>query len=438
MAKLAEIALFQAKPNMSRYLLASILLISLSVLTFVQFRLLLAGVRLEKLRFDQRTEGVLLAVADSLNQPGPRSNALIERLKIGQQQKDTALVHPISDSLDALIKSELRRTGITTSFAFAITPVYNTAVLLANKHYNAEQFRFGEYKMPLGNHIIGNCHFEPVLHFDVPNLFGYLLGELRSLVVPSVLCLLAILLCFLLLLNILRKERLLNTIKNDFINNLTHELKTPAFSISLSSKMAKESLAKDDSRSVSSFLQLIENENNKIKNHVEKVLELASLEDARYHLQKTEAQLHPLIQATAAEFQLAISERGGTLSLRLVASPDTVAVDVEHLKNALRNLLDNSLKYSHGKPEILIATEKKGKNLLISVSDRGMGIDKFHQKKVFDKFFRVPSNDGHLKGFGLGLSYVQQIAKAHGGYVTLESNIGAGSTFTIVLPTGRG
>lgn len=420
---------------MSRYLLASILLISLSVLTFVQFRLLLAGVRLEKLRFDQRTEGVLLAVADSLNQPGARSSALIGRLKIGQLQKDTVLVHPISDSLDALIKTALRRTGINTSFAFTITPVYNTEVLLANKHYKAGQFRFGEYKMPLGNHIIGNCHFEPVLHFDVPNLFGYLLGELRSLVVPSLLCLLAILLCFMLLLNILRKERLLNAIKNDFINNLTHELKTPAFSISLSSKMAKESLSQGDTKRASSFLQLIENENNKIKNHVEKVLELASLEDARYHLQKTEVQLHPLIQTMAAEFQLAITERGGTLSLQLEASPDLIPVDVEHLKNALRNLLDNSLKYSHGKLEILIATEKKGKNLLISVSDSGIGIELVHQKKVFDKFFRVPPNNGQVKGFGLGLSYVQQIAKAHGGYVVLESDIGAGSTFTIVLPT---
>ncbi|MBK9017646.1 MAG: hypothetical protein IPM82_28360 [Saprospiraceae bacterium] len=238
---------------MSRHLLAGILLLSLSVLTFVQFRLLLAGVRLEKQRFDQRTEAALLAVADSLNLPDARSSALIDRLKIGRLTNDATLVHPISDSLDALLKRELRRRDINAGFAFAFTPIYNGQVLLANKNYQSSQFQFGRYQVPLGSHIIGNCHFEPLFHFDVPNLFGYLLGELRGLVVPSVLCLLAILLCFLLLLNILKKERQLNAIKNDFINNLTHELKTPAFSISLSSKMAKESLSKNDPQRAASF-----------------------------------------------------------------------------------------------------------------------------------------------------------------------------------------
>ena len=419
---------------MSRHLLAGILLLSLSVLTFVQFRLLLAGVRLEKQRFDQRTEAALLAVADSLNLPDARSSALIDRLKIGRLTNDATLVHPISDSLDALLKRELRRRDINAGFAFAFTPIYNGQVLLANKNYQSTQFQFGRYQVPLGSHITGNCHFEPLLHFDVPNLFGYLLGELRGLVVPSVLCLLAILLCFLLLLNILKKERQLNAIKNDFINNLTHELKTPAFSISLSSKMAKESLSKNDPQRAASFLQLIENENSKIKTHVEKVLELASLESPRYNLQKSTASIHQIIQAVAAAFAAELDSNQGTLALHLLAEPDTVFVDVEHLKNALQNLLENSLKYSPEKPEIEISTTKKGKWLMIAVSDKGQGIDPVYQKKVFDKFFRVPNSEIQAKGFGLGLSYVMQIAKAHGGKVTVESEPGAGAKFTIVLP----
>ncbi len=420
--------------TMSRHLLAAILLLALSVLTFVQFKLLLAGVRLEKQRFDQRTEAALLAVADSLNQPGPRSAALIDRLKIGQMANDTLLVYPISDSLDALIAHELKRRGVHASFAFALTPIYNGQVLLANRNYRPEHFTFGRYQVPLGSHIIGKCHFVPLLHFDVPNLFGYLLGELRNLIVPSLLCLLAILLCFLLLLNILKKERQLNAIKNDFINNLTHELKTPAFSISLSSKMAMESLAKNDPGRAAKFLQLIDNENNKIKTHVEKVLELASLESARYNLQKTRASLHQIIREVAAAFAPEVEARHGSLSLHLLADPDIASVDVEHLKNVLRNLLDNSLKYSPESPVIEISTEKNGHRLLIAVSDNGQGIDPIYQKKVFDKFFRVPSGNAQVKGFGLGLSYVMQIAKAHGGTIRLESGPGAGAKFTIVLP----
>ncbi len=419
---------------MSRHLLAGILFVSLSVLTFVQFRLLLAGVRLEKQRFDQRAEATLLAVADSLNQPGPRSEALIERLKIGQAMNDTSLVHPISDSLDALIKRELRHKSITASFAFAISPVYNGQVLLADRAYQPAQFTFGRYQVPLGNHIISSCHFEPLLHFDVPNLFGYLLGELRGLVVPSVLCLLAILSCFLLLLNILKKERQLNAIKNDFINNLTHELKTPAFSISLSSKMARESLAKNDPRRAATFLQFIDNENDKIKTHVEKVLELASLESPRYQLNKTMVSIHALIHDIAVSFENELIAKKAKLSLRLQAEPDTATVDVEHLKNALQNLLDNSLKYSSNLPEIEISTVRKGKRLLITVSDNGPGIDPVYQKKVFDKFFRVPNSIAQAKGFGLGLSYVMQIAKAHGGKVTLENEVETGASFKIELP----
>lgn len=417
---------------MTRHLLAAILFLALCVLTFVQFRLLLAGVQLEKQRFDQRTEATLLAVADSLNQPGPRTEALIQRLKIGQATNDTNFVHPISDSMDALLKRELRRNSITASYAFAITPVYNGQILLADRAYKPGQFRFGRYKIALGNLIIGNCHFESVLHFDVPDLFSYLLGELRGLLVPSAICLVAILACFLLLLNILRKEQQLNAIKNDFINNLTHELKTPAFSISLSSKMAKESLAKNDLPRTAGFLQLIENENHKIKTHVEKVLELASLESPKYRLSKTTVSIHHLLEDIAAGFRAEIEGRGGTLHLDLSARADTASVDVAHLKSAVQNLVENSLKYTSGRPAIQLSTAIQGKHLLIAVSDNGPGIDPIYQQKIFEKFYRIPNEGSSVKGFGLGLSYVMQIAKAHGGTVRVESE--NGSRLTLVLP----
>ncbi|MBI5914918.1 MAG: HAMP domain-containing histidine kinase [Bacteroidetes bacterium] len=419
---------------MIRYVLAAILLLALAVLTFVQFRLLLAGVRLEKQRFDQRTEDALLAVADTLNQPGALSDALIEHLKIGPPT-DSVVIHPLTDLLDALIGRQLRQRGVRASFAFVLTNKYGTQALLANNNFEEGTFSFGRYSVPLGNHIIASCHFEPSLHFDVPNLFGYLLGELRNLVVPSVLCLLAILLCFGLLLNILEKERKLNTIKNDFINNLTHELKTPVFSIALSSKMALESLEKNEPGRLKKFLQLIENENAKVKTHVEKVLELGSLESARFTLQKTPASMHELIREVLLEF-LPQTENGEVaLVERLEAVADMVPVDRAHFKNALRNLLENALKYSPGEPTIVVATKSDGRRFYLSVMDNGKGIAPEYSKQIFDKFFRIPSDGAqHVKGFGLGLNYVWQIAKAHGGTAEVESEVGKGSKFTIALP----
>ncbi|MBK8562363.1 MAG: HAMP domain-containing histidine kinase [Saprospiraceae bacterium] len=419
---------------MTRHLITGILLLSLSVLTYVQFRLLMSGVRLEKQRFDLRTEDALLAVSDTLNLPGSRSDALIDRLKIRQIEGDTVLVHPISDSIEALLKRELVHRGIRADFAFAITPVFNGQVLLASKGYKPDKFDFGKYQARLGNHIIGNCHFESVLHFDVFNLFGYLLGQLRNLLVPSVLSLLAILSCLLLLLNILKKERQLNAIKNDFINNLTHELKTPAFSISLSNKMAKEYLEKGDLQRAKGFLQIIEKENAKVKAHVEKVLELASLESAYHNLQKAPTSIHAMIKELEAEFLPMVMERNGTMTLHLRADPDTTKVDAAHLKNALRNLLDNALKYSHAAPVIEISTERKDKQLLIAVSDQGIGIEPAQQKLVFDKFYRIPGSGVQTKGFGLGLSYVAQIVSAHGGKILLESEKGKGTKFTLIIP----
>ncbi|MCC6724819.1 MAG: HAMP domain-containing histidine kinase, partial [Saprospiraceae bacterium] len=292
---------------------------------------------------------------------------------------------------------------------------------------------FGEYQVKLGSHIVGNCHFESVLHIDMFNLFGYLLGRLRNLVALSALSLLAILSCFLLLLNILRKERQLNAIKNDFINNLTHELKTPAFSISLSSKMANESLEKGDVQRAKGFLQIVDNENDKVKKHVEKVLELASLESAHHNLHKERTSIHRLIEELADEYTPLAEARNGSLRLQLKASNDIAEVDAGHLRNALLNLLDNALKYSPMEPTITVSTENVGRHLHISISDQGIGIDAAQQKLVFDKFYRIPSEEVQAKGFGLGLSYVAQIVKAHGGRVLLESEMGKGSKFTLVF-----
>ena len=238
--------------------------------------------------------------------------------------------------------------------------------------------------------------------------------------------------CLALLINILRKEEKLNLIKNDFINNLTHELNTPAFSISLSAKMARDNLEKGDTAKAQHLLQIIEKENEKLKTHIDKVLELASLESPRHHLQKKEVHLHDLISDLLADVDPQVKKLSGRLIFSPEATHDLVAVDAVHFKNVLRNLLDNSLKYTKGQPEIQVITASGSHFFEITVRDNGIGIAPEHRRLIFQKFYRVPSGDhGNVKGFGLGLSYVRQVMKAHGGQVNIESQPGKGTAVSL-------
>lgn len=418
---------------MNRHIIASVVLIALAGLTFIQYRLLTTGVRLEKQRFDQRAERAVNTVADTLNKPGIVSDALIARLKMEQlprQERDF-----LADTLDAMLSRELHRQGITARFTSVLTDKFQARIFLSSSHFEKENFTFNRYAVPLGGRIIGACHCETVLHVDIINLYTYLLGELNYLVVPSVLCLLAILLGLLFLVNTLRNEQKLNVVKNDFINNLTHELNTPAFSISLSAKLARENLEKGHAEKAFHFLDLIENENEKLKTHISKVLELASLESSHSEIRQEKLDAHQLIKEVVADFAPQVEHRAGNITLSLQAAESRLSADAGHLKGVLQNLLDNSLKYSPGPPEIEICTALDAEgNFQLKVSDKGMGVAPEHRRQVFEKFYRVKENAKNVKGFGLGLSYVFQVVKAHKGKVELTGNEEAGTVVTVILP----
>jgi two-component system phosphate regulon sensor histidine kinase PhoR len=417
---------------MNRRLLATLLITALAGLTLIQFRLLMAGIRLEKQRFDQQVKTALRTVGRYFEEARPATDSLIVFFGKMSDPPDSA----VARSMDSLLQAELEKQGLSLRFQYAVTDKFDENVFLASPDFDPAKFRFSRYVLPPGQRMVSLCRCERVLHLDVEDLLAYLLWELDYLVLPSALCLLVILACMVLLINILRNEQRLNAIKNDFINNLTHELNTPAFSIGLSAKMAKETLAKGDPGKAIHFIELIGKENDKLKSHIGKVLELASLESPRYTLQKAPTDLHPLIRETAAEFLPAVEARGGRLTLQLDASQSEVKTDVPHFKNILRNLLENALKYTSEVPVIEIRTVNERKQLIIRVKDNGIGISLQHQRQVFDKFFRVPTGDLHpVKGFGLGLHYVRQIIVAHGGKISVESSgVGQGTVFTIAMP----
>jgi two-component system phosphate regulon sensor histidine kinase PhoR len=241
--------------------------------------------------------------------------------------------------------------------------------------------------------------------------------------------------CMAWLFRMLKQQRKLDRVKNDFINNLTHELKTPVFSISLLLKLVRKSISDGKKEKTEEYLQLIEKENKQLKGHIDMVLELASLESGKFNLELRPTKVHALLQEILSQFQPKLEDKNGTLHVTIEPIANDLHIDKSHFQNMLNNLLENALKYNDKTPIIEINTRLEEQKYYIEIKDNGIGISADDQKQIFDKFYRVSTGDLHqVKGFGLGLNYVKQVIEAHKGQITVKSKIGEGSTFTIELP----
>lgn len=282
------------------------------------------------------------------------------------------------------------------------------------------------------------CSLGPTT-FDIslsyPNKDRVVLGESWPSLLVSFILTVFILIAFGFVIVIFNKQKKLSEMKRDFVNNLTHEFKTPLFSISLASK----ALMKDDnikmSDSLTKYVGVIENEGNRLKNQVDKILQTALIDSGNLTLDKKQVDLHQTIMKVADNFKMIIQDRNGILKMDLKSKNHFVFVDETHIKNIIYNLLDNAQKYSEKAPCITVRTEDSNSNIILSVADTGIGMDEEAQKYIFEQFYRARAKDvNEIKGFGLGLSYVRSIVDAHEGRIELESSVSKGSKFIIHLP----
>ncbi len=244
--------------------------------------------------------------------------------------------------------------------------------------------------------------------------------------------------CFYIAVNTILKQKKLAEVKNDFINNMTHEFKTPISTISLATQLIQEESAVAKNETILRYLGIIKEENIRLGNQVERVLQTAQMEKEEIVLRKKDIDIHTLIQHVADNINPIIHTNQGNLTLNLEAKPSLLALDEVHISNVIHNLLDNAIKYSPNQLHVEIQTESNAAQCTIKIKDQGIGMEKSVLETVFEPFYRVPTGNIHnVKGFGLGLSYVKKIVDAHGGKVKVESTLGVGSTFIITLPYGN-
>jgi two-component system phosphate regulon sensor histidine kinase PhoR len=265
-----------------------------------------------------------------------------------------------------------------------------------------------------------------------------ILQSISLLLFASALFTLIIMATYGLILHTILKQKKISEIKSDFINNMTHEFKTPIATISLAVDSINNPITLENPQMIKHFTGIIREENKRMNSQVENILQVSLMDRKEIRFRPVDTDLHQLVHQAVDNIRLQLESRQGVIRTDLRAGASVLTADPAHLTNAITNLLDNAIKYSHANPVITIATSNHGSSLLLSVRDEGIGIGREEQKKIFDRFYRVPTGNVHnVKGFGLGLSYVKAVVEAFGGKINVASSPGRGSLFEIVFPSGN-
>ncbi len=329
------------------------------------------------------------------------------------------------------IKDQLHQKGINLDFEFSVKGADNTVIY---KTPGFEQFtRSNVFLWQLFPSDLSPAKSILTLYF--PKDRNYLLKSLGWMGSSSIILSLIILLIFSATLYIIFRQKQLSQIKTDFVNNMTHELKTPISTISLASQMLKDDSLLKGEKKTDHISRIIEDESKRLSYQVEKVLQMAVFDKGRLKLDRKKTNIHKLISNVADNFSIILNNKNGEIKLDLQAGDPLISIDEVHFTNILSNLVDNAIKYCNIHPVITIATADSKKGVIISVEDNGIGISKENQKRIFQRFYRVPTGNIHnVKGFGLGLNYVKMIVEEHGGKISVDSKINKGTRFKILFP----
>ena len=273
------------------------------------------------------------------------------------------------------------------------------------------------------------------LYAFFPQRDQLILKEMSTAIGSSILFILLLIAAFGYLLRTIFRQKKLSEMKNDFINNLTHEFKTPLASVSLAARTLKRLAPIQASEKAMSYVNLIDQEGKRLDNHIDKILQMAMIDAGNFTLDKQEVDIHEIIRKVKESLNLMVEKNGGKINLQLQAFQPMIIADAMHLFNMVYNLVDNAIKYNHQEPLIIIDSKENEQAVQIDIRDNGIGMTAEVQKQIFDRFFRQTTGNVHnVKGFGLGLAYVKRMMDAHGGTIELASQPGLGTTFSLFFP----
>lgn len=417
-----------------RYIRLLILFATISICGIISFQLFWVNraYNLQEKQFNNRVHVALTSVASKIKEINNDSSELYEPVK---QITSNYFIVTTNDTLhpyllENLLSQEFNERNLQYNFEYVIYDCFTDSIVFGNfVDLGAEEKKY-VYSASI------NGKWKEVSHYFgvyFPDKKSYLLGEMEIWTFSSAF-LLMVIIFFSYTIWLVLKQKRLSEVKTDFVNNMTHELKTPISTIMLATEVLSEPDISSNPERMKNYARIIREENNRLKNQVEKVLEIASL-DKKSEMNRQDVDLNEVVKETVARFETILKSRNARLKLELDAERSTIVGDKAHLSNIIFNLIDNAIKYTPENPVIEVNTRNKNGGIYLRIIDNGIGMNKESQKHIFEKFYRVPSGNLHnVKGFGIGLNYVKKMVKKHSGYIKLKSEIGKGTTFKLYFP----
>ena len=337
----------------------------------------------------------------------------------------------VSEStIENVIARELRNRGLNSGFEYAI---YDRGLATNVRSEDFELDSSGTYRVPIFVDDNGETNYELFVNFTGKK--QVVLSSITVMSALSIIFTLVIVIAYSSALSQLIRQRQISEIKTDFINNMTHEFKTPIATINLALDAIRNPKIRSNPEKVTYYHNLIRDENKRMHAQVENVLRISRLEKNELDLKKERLDLHDLIDTAISHIELIVQDKGGYVKTHYGALSSFILANESHFTNVIVNLLDNAVKYSEEEPRVDVYTENVKDNIILKIRDQGIGMTKQVQRRAFDKFYREHTGDIHnVKGHGLGLAYVKRILDDHQGNITVVSEKGKGSTFIIKLP----
>ncbi|MBP3763333.1 MAG: hypothetical protein J6I49_05585 [Bacteroidales bacterium] len=361
-------------------------------------------------------------------------DAVIQQLNGELMESSAMQTHSFNyKELDSLIVEELLINGIDLHPAVGLYDGSQRSFLYSSDPQQEERLEDSPYRYsfhPVG--VTSSNQLFIMLYFSGTELFLRRHSNMYGYISLFLVFVIAVMFYF--SLRTMANQRKLDRMKTEFINNMTHEIKTPISTIALACEMLGDESISQDTASRGNFIGIINDENQRMRVLVETILQSAKMSNRNFSINLKEVDAHQIITRVLASFRLTMANREGTMETHLLADPPTLLADELHLTNLVYNLVDNGIKYSTSSPHIIVSTSREGNRFLLSVQDHGIGISKADQKHIFEKFYRVPTGNVHdVKGFGIGLNYVASVVRLHHAHIQLESEPGKGSVFTITF-----